>query len=316
MALAAALLLVGGPAWATSQTLPPASALAAAPEPGSPAVEIPQATPVLPQPWELSPAPRPPAPAPTWQTFVLYREVLRWGGGVVLALVVALGLVHLAFHGFHHLRRTGTRVRRYPVVEVVLHAILAVAFLAAWGSSTYLILAKYALGYAEQGAPVPLGQTASTVHVTAGLLFLGALGALAHRWRPAMRFAPYDVAWLKALGGYFSRPGGILPAGRFNAGQKVWFRIVVPTGILVSVSGALLYYPGWLGVGWGIALYVAHTALAVFASAAVIGHVYLAAVAHPHALQGMITGEVDEACLREDYPLAARPEVAASRDAA
>jgi formate dehydrogenase subunit gamma len=224
---------------------------------------------------------------------------------MVLGLVAVLLLGHFAVYGFHHLAATGRRVRRYRTVEVALHAVLALSFVAAWASATYLVLAKHVLGSAERPAPVPLGHLASTAHIGAGVAFLAALVALGVLWRPAMRFAAHDREWLRVLGGYFSRTHRIVPAGRFNAGQKLWFRLLIPAGVLLSVSGALLYYPAWLGVGPAIAFYVVHTALAVFVSAAVVGHVYLGAVVHPHAVRGMVTGEVDEACLREDHPLEA-----------
>lgn len=275
--VAAMLAIASGTAWATSHELPAPAAL--------PPVRA----------------------APGWQEFVIYRETLRWCGGVVLGLMVVLVLSHFAFYGFHHVQPTGRKVRRYSLKEVLMHALLALAFVGAWASSTYLILAKYVLGYAEKELAVPLGGLSSTVHIVAGFLFLGALLALAVIWRPGMRFAMYDRDWLKELGGYFSRRHRILPAGRFNAGQKIWFYVSILLGILVGVSGALIYYPGMLGPRWDILLYVAHTALGVALSAVVIVHVYLAVLVHPRAVRAMITGEIDEACLREDHPLEPLP---------
>jgi len=188
-------------------------------------------------------------------------------------------------------------------MEVLLHGVLALSFVGAWASSTYLILAKHVLGYAEKELAVPLGRLLNTVHITSGLLFLGSLVALAVIWRAKMRFAAYDRDWLRHMGGYFSRRHQTLPAGKFNAGQKIWFRVSILLGVLVSVSGAVIYYPALLGLRWEIFLYVVHTALGVGLSAAVIAHVYLAVLAHPRAARSMITGTVDEACVREDHPL-------------
>jgi formate dehydrogenase subunit gamma len=268
------LLLTGiAPAWATSHELPPLAEL--------PLIQ----------------------PGPGWQEFVNYHEALRWFGGVALGLMVLFLMVHFAFYGAHHVRPSGRMVKRYTAKEVVLHALLALAFAGAWASSTYLILAKYVLGYGERQLTVPLGRVSSTVHITAGLIFLGALVVLALIWRHWMRFAPYDPEWLKELGGYFSRRHRILPAGRFNAGQKIWFCVSIVMGVLVAASGALIYYRGLLGVRWDIVLYIAHTALAAALSAAVVGHVYFAVLVHPRSVRATITGEIDEACLREDHPL-------------
>ena len=66
--------------------------------------------------------------------------------------------------------------------------------------------------------------------------------------------------------------------------------------------------PGLVGARWDIILYAAHTALVVALSAAVMVHVYLAVLVHPRAVRAMITGEIDEACLREDHPLEPVPD--------
>lgn len=281
---AAVVSLAAGTAWATSHEVPPPWAL-----PGAPVVA-------------------------GWQEFVTYREALRWFGGAVLGLTVVLVLSHFAVYGAHHVRPRGRLVRRYRVKEVLLHALLALAFLGAWATSTYLVLAKYVLGQGTSGGPVPLGGAASAVHIAAGFVFLGTLLALGALWWRSMGFAPYDRAWLRELGGYFSRRHPILPAGRFNAGQKIWFRLAWLVGVAVGLSGALSYYPGLLGVTAGIGLYMLHTSLAVLFSAAVIAHVYLTMLVHPCTVRAMVTGEIDEACLREDHPLEPLPAAEGARE--
>jgi formate dehydrogenase subunit gamma len=247
-----------------------------------------------------------------WEEFVSYREVLRWSGGIFLGVVVVLALTHLFFHGAHRIRPTGHKVKRYSLKEIFLHDLLALAFVGTWASATYLILAKYFLGYAKNGFPVPLGGLSSTIHIVTGLLFFVALLALVVAWWRAMQFASYDRDWLKGFGGYLSRRHRILPAGRFNAGQKVWFLTSLGLGVLVSVSGALIYYPGLMGPRWDIILYVAHTVLGVLFSGGVIVHLYLAVVVHPWAFRGMVTGEIDEAGVRQAHPLESLPATGGS----
>lgn len=294
----ATLAVAGAVAWAATQELPPPSDL-----PPMSEWSIPQQLP--------APAYLPPVKAwPAWQEFLAYREALRWFGGIALGLMVLMVLAHFAFHGYHHVRPTGRMVRRYSWMEVLMHDLLALSFVGAWASSTYLVLAKQVLRYAEKELTVPFGRLLSTVHITSGLLVLGSLVALAVIWRPVMRFARYDRDWLKRLGGYFSRRHEILPAGKFNAGQKIWFYVSTLLGIVVSVSGGLIYYPNLLGLRWSVLVYVAHTALAVAVSAAAIVHVYLAVLAHPRAVRAMVTGHIDEACLREDHPLEPIPGAA------
>ena len=58
-----------------------------------------------------------------------------------------------------------------------------------------------------------------------------------------------------------------------------------------------------MGPRWSILLYVTHTTLGVALGAVVIVHVYVAVVLHLRASRAIITGAVDEACVREVYPL-------------
>jgi formate dehydrogenase subunit gamma len=256
-----------------------------------------------------APATLPPAePAPGWREFMIYREALRWFGGIVLGFMVVVVLSRFAAYGAHRIRPSGRTVVRFNLKEILVHNLLALAFIGAWASSTYLILAKHLLGYAEKGTAVPLGGLSSAVHNTAGILFLIALFALAVMWRQGMRFSNYDRDWLKEVGGYFSRRHRILPAGRFNAGQKIWFYMSIFLGILAAISGALIYYPALLGARWNIVLYVAHTALSVALSAVVVVHVYLSIIVHPLSFWTMITGRVDEAWLRENHPMEPLPQ--------
>jgi len=252
----------------------------------------------LPAPAELPPVHQ----WPGWQEFIAYRNALRWSGGLVLGLIALLVFVHLAVYRIRSVRPTGHRVKRYALTEIALHAIVALSVVTAWATSTYFILAKHLLGYGASGIALPFGRVVNTLHIVSGLVFLVAFIPLAASWRSAMRFAPYDRDWLRRFGGYFSQTNQILPAGRFNAGQKLWFRLSILLGILTAASGGLVYYPALLGPSWSILFYVAHTALGVLLSAGLIVHVYAAVLVHPQAAWAMVAGHVDEACLREEHP--------------
>jgi formate dehydrogenase subunit gamma len=275
---------------------------------------VPQATPALPPLGELpvraAPAWVPEAPAATpavvaradWQEFLRYRAWLPWAVPAVLAVTALALAAHLSVFGVHRVAPTGRLVRRYARTEVLLHAMLALSFLVAWAGATWLELGRY-LSARDDGAPVPLGAVANWAHIAGGLAMLAVLVVLGVRWRAAMRFAPYDRQWLAALGGYFSRTPRLLAAGRFNAGQKLWLRVATVVMALLAVSGGVLYVPGVLGPRAGVVTYVVHSVGGILMVAAVVVHVYLAAVVHRRAMRAMITGEIDEACARADHPL-------------
>ncbi len=96
-----------------------------------------------------------------------------------------------------------------------------------------------------------------------------------------------------------------LPAGRFNAGQKLWFRATLLLGAVTGVTGLLLYYPGGLGMTPSVqlVLYIVHSGAAAVFVAGVVVHVYLAAIANSGSLKAMVTGRIDENVIRVHHPL-------------
>lgn len=251
--------------------------------------------------------------SPYWKSFLSFREFLRWAGGVFLALSLLITLLHFARYGYHHIKPSHKKVTRYSGKEVALHAVLAFSFIGAWASSTYLILGKYLLG-SIQSAGLPFGWLMNGIHLTAGILFFLSIALLVPIWWNDMRLAAYDWEWLRKWGGYFSGGYPTLPAGRFNAGQKIWFHLSILSVLVMVISGALLYFHGWPSPAGYVLLFVVHTLSGVILSACVMGHVYLSVIVHPHAFPAMITGKMDEAALRADHPLANTPET--KKDAA
>ena len=51
----------------------------------------------------------------------------------------------------------------------------------------------------------------------------------------------YDKIWVRRKGGYLGHKGEV-PAGRFNAGQKMFYWYTTAFGIIISVSGVVLIY--------------------------------------------------------------------------
>jgi formate dehydrogenase subunit gamma len=238
-------------------------------------------------------------PADGWQKFWAYREALRYYGAAAFLLTAALALLHYAAVGPYRVPLSGRTVRRFPWSEVLMHLVLALTFLLLWASGLYLLLNRLVL---EQPHPF-WGHLANDVHIWTGLLFLVGLVAMWVKWRSDMRLAPYDGEWLRHAGGYLRRHRTQLPAGRFNAGQKIWFRGALLFGAVLGVTGLLLYYPGGLGLTPSTqrVLFVLHTVAALAMTSGVLIHVYLATLATPGSLAAMVTGRMDEALIRAHH---------------
>jgi formate dehydrogenase subunit gamma len=239
-------------------------------------------------------------PGEEWQTFWGYRDSLRYFGATFFLLTAALAMLHYAAVGPARVPTSGRTVQRFRWSEVLTHAALTFSFLVLWVSGLYLLLSRLFL---ERPAPF-WGRLASAAHIWAGLLLLVALVAIWLQWHRDMRFVSYDRQWLRQTGGYLNRGHPHLPAGRFNAGQKLWFRAMLLFVTVLGVTGLLLYYPGGLGLtpSVQVVLYVIHTGGAVALVSGVVVHVYLAVIANSGSLKAMVTGRVDENLIRVHHP--------------
>lgn len=106
-------------------------------------------------------------------------------------------------------------------------------------------------------------------------------------------FRRWDWQWIKQGGGLVSKKH--IPAGYFNAGEKLWFwGGVVLLGLIMSVTGLLLDF-----VNFGQTRYVQqianylHLAGATLYMVAAMGHIYLGTVGTPGAYEAMKHGTVD-----------------------
>jgi formate dehydrogenase subunit gamma len=103
----------------------------------------------------------------------------------------------------------------------------------------------------------------------------------------------YDRQWLKQVGGYLG--GGHPPAGFANAGEKMFYWTLVIAGTALVVSGFYLLFPNF---GFERAAMqdgnIVHGVSALILTAFVCLHIYLGTLGSEGALEGMLTGEVDE----------------------
>ena len=106
-------------------------------------------------------------------------------------------------------------------------------------------------------------------------------------------FRSWDWHWIKHGGGLVSHKE--IPAGYFNAGEKLWFwGGVVLLGLIMSVTGLILDF-----VNFGQTRYVLqiadylHLAGATLYIVGAMGHIYLGTLGTPGAYEAMRHGTVD-----------------------
>jgi len=138
-------------------------------------------------------------------------------------------------------------------------------------------------------------------HWVAGLIFLGAsVAALAH-WAKDARFADYDKEWLKKRGGYFGGKDVAVPAGRLNAGQKIFFWLTAGLSLLMGGTGILMIFKSSLPLTLNCLISTIHGFFAVIFVAAIIAHAYLGTIANPGTWRALVDGKVGRKWARKHH---------------
>ncbi|HKI98972.1 MAG TPA: cytochrome b/b6 domain-containing protein [bacterium] len=207
--------------------------------------------------------------------------------GMALATIVVLATMHrLRFGGkdARPLDRNDT-VSWWSLTERVLHWVCLASFLV-------LLVTGVELYLAGPGLPSPLTRQMRTLH--SADVFIASGGLLFLLWVRDALPRRYDLRWLRHLGGYLGYLAP-LPAGRFNAGQKLWFWAATLTGITMAVSGLELQYRFSRMDDGYVTLLVLHLIAAAGFLCALTVHVYLAVLVVRGALPGMVHGRVGRA---------------------
>lgn len=145
-----------------------------------------------------------------------------------------------------------------------------------------------------------------TVHEWSGLLlpapFLLGLASRPFRadLRRLNRFAPHDREWLRAVRRRRYGPDA-RPAGKFNAGQKIYAAWIAGAALVMLGTGLLMWFTGLTPLVWRTSATFVHDWLSLAVGIAIAGHIAMA-LADPEARRGMRTGSVERRWSRERHP--------------
>lgn len=150
------------------------------------------------------------------------------------------------------------------------------------------------------------GQISRTLHPWFGLIFTGSVVYLFGMWSKQMRFQPVDAAWWKALHYYIRNEDDKMPpAGRYNAGQKLLFWTFFWAGLVLLLSGLVLWFSDYLP--WSLR-WLRYAAVLVHPIAALVTignfmiHVYMGVFAERGAFGSVIRGDVSAAFAKRYHP--------------
>lgn len=223
------------------------------------------------------------------------------GAIMVVGMLLALAAYHLKTGGAKLEHRTGRKILRWAVSDRVLHWYTAVLFIILAITGLSLLWGRYVLipVFGKEGFAA-WASLAKPVHDYLSLAFTAGLVVMLLKWFHHNVPASYDREWFKQAGGYFG--GGHPPAGFANAGEKMYYWVLVFGGAALVISGFYLLFPN---LGFERAAMqnanIIHGASALVLCTAVIAHIYLGTLGSEGALEGMINGEVDEGWARQHH---------------
>ncbi|PXX54906.1 formate dehydrogenase subunit gamma [Nocardia tenerifensis] len=146
----------------------------------------------------------------------------------------------------------------------------------------------------------------ATFHEWSGVLLLVPvpLGLFSPAFRADLRrlnrSAPYDRRWLSAVRRGLTAPAD-RPAGKFNAGQKLYAGWIAGAVLVMGSTGLLMWFIHLLpAVSRTSAIFV-HDVLALAIAAVLAGHIRKA-FQDPEARRGMRTGYVNRDWAGEQHP--------------
>lgn len=222
-----------------------------------------------------------------WQQYgELFTELQgQWFWKLFLAVITVIPLIfclHYAVVGAKEFLHDGPEILFFTRTNRIVHHICALSFALLAITGVMGILGAFLGGGA-------LVRGARYLHLVAAIIFSGAAPFMFLMWVKDMLPASYDIKWLFIMGGYLSKEKKPVPAGKYNAGQKMWFWGATVGGGLMAYSGYVIWaMQAPLGM---VRLHtILHNILGAALVAFFITHLYMSIFAIKGSLHSMVTG--------------------------
>lgn len=253
-----------------------------------------------------------------WRTF--HTVTLKWIGGIAILGIVALLAIFYLWRGTIRIEhgRSGRTLVRFTGFERFVHWLTA---------STFIILGITGLNITfGRGLLLPImgpeafsawSEWAKYAHNYLSFGFTIGVVLMFVMWIGQNFPTAADMEWLKRGGGMFSKDNPHVPAWKFNAGQKLLYWFVVLGGAAMIVSGYILMFPFYYGMGVGDmeTAQVFHGVIGVLFVALIIAHIYIGTMGMEGSFESMSEGTVDVNWAKEHHPLWVQQEEGRLRQA-
>lgn len=233
------------------------------------------------------------------EVFTLLQREWFWKGFLIaLFLVPVAGSIHYMIIGPKVFSHDGKKIYAFSLIMRIMHNLAAFAFL-------ILVPTGFIMAFGDFFGGGMFVRLCKNLHGIATPIFAITVLPMIIAWIRDMIFNMDDVRWMMIVGGYLSKEKKPVPAGKFNAGQKAWYWIAIPGGIVMILSGALMFFLNldlspvakYAGVSQIDLLRISalvHNVLGMVVATFFMVHVYMAAIAIKGAIHSMITGYKEE----------------------
>ncbi|UUM31758.1 formate dehydrogenase subunit gamma [Vibrio japonicus] len=245
-------------------------------------------------------------PGEAW--YILKEKWMSPAGAIaIFGSIAMVGLAYI-FMGPIMLSapRTGKRIKRWSRLDRAMHWSMAFTFLTLGFSGLMLVYGKHFL---KPYIPTDLWgfiiMLAKQYHNYMGPIFGVLLVCVLLKWWRKSVFTKVDFVWFMKLGGMVGKHKGSHPSAGFsNAGEKALYWLLIVVGSVVAASGLVLDFPIFGQTRGDMELSnLIHMLAALILICGFIFHIYIGLFGMEGALEGMVTGEVDETWAKEHHDL-------------
>jgi len=225
--------------------------------------------------------------------FYAAHKTIVWIAAFILPLAGCL-LYYMTF-GSHAVSvkgvDQGALIRRFGIREWISHWLMLLGFL------------TLAVTGFMQVVPGTARDHLGPFHGWLGFIFFLIALITFFGWVRDASFKQYDWPWLQKMGGYLCRDPKPLAAGRFNAGQKIYYWSLLLVLISLLVSAVIMEHgshsqAGRMGLFWCM-----HGLLGCLATIMVIGHGFLSLFVNPDTARVLLDGRVSKAYTDKHHSL-------------
>ncbi|HEX9444973.1 MAG TPA: formate dehydrogenase subunit gamma [Candidatus Binatia bacterium] len=191
----------------------------------------------------------------------------------------------------------GDLVVRHSLTVRVAHWWTALFFVLAFLSGAALFSPRFYFLTNLFGGGYPTRQ----LHPWFSLFFIAGLIPLFRNWAGEMAWTDSDSRWMKNFKRYM-RHEDLPEVGKFNAGQKLFFWAAALGGVVLLLSGVVMWFPTSFPIWVRYLAYPLHEILFILFGVAIVYHLYITLFALGGTLRAMTRGTVTKNWASSHHP--------------